>query len=188
MTKSTGGSAAGSARAGAHTGKISGRVKGGVKGGAKGGSKGKVVGRRAAPAEAKLPAGESTRFDRTRLAHRDETREDYVEAIADLAGGSTGARVTDLAKMMGVSHVTVVRIVTRLAKVGLVETSRGRPVKLTEAGRQLAATVRQRHAVVLAFLTHIGVPAVQAEIDAEGIEHHVSETTLAIMRAMVERK
>jgi DtxR family manganese transport transcriptional regulator len=137
--------------------------------------------------------GAAARFARTRAAHRDETGEDYVEAIAQLSGaagadgGDGGARVTDLAAMMGVSHVTVVRIVSRLRRLGLVETSRGRPVRLTPAGRALAARSRERHQVVLGLLRAIGVPERQAAIDAEGIEHHVSEATLRAMRAAVRR-
>ncbi len=127
----------------------------------------------------------AARFARTRAAHRDETASDYVEAIAQLeeqsnAAGS-GVRVKQLAQMMGVSHVTVVRIVARLAALGLVETARGKPVTLTAQGRALADASRRRHDVVLAFLRTLGVPAHQAEIDAEGIEHHVSDATVKAM-------
>lgn len=129
----------------------------------------------------------SARFARTRAAHRDETASDYVEAIAQLEsetsrnGESAGVRVKQLAEMMGVSHVTVVRIVARLTALGLVQTSRGKPITLTPAGRELAEASARRHDVVLAFLKAMGVPARQAEIDAEGIEHHVSEATVRAM-------
>jgi DtxR family manganese transport transcriptional regulator len=39
--------------------------------------------------------------------------------------------------------------------------------------------VRSRHRVVVDLLLAVGVPAESAEMDAEGIEHHVSDTTLA---------
>jgi DtxR family transcriptional regulator, manganese transport regulator len=45
-------------------------------------------------------------------------------------------------------------------------------VFLTEKGVALADRVRVRHRLV------VDVPAESAEGDAEGIEHHVSETTL----------
>jgi DtxR family transcriptional regulator, manganese transport regulator len=38
--------------------------------------------------------------------------------------------------------------------------------------------VRARHRLVVQVLIALGVPAEAAEADAEGIEHHVSETTL----------
>lgn len=132
------------------------------------------------------------RFRRTRRAHRDETREDYVEAIAQLSDAApdsaAGARVKDLAHMMGVSHVTVVRIISRLSTQGLVRTSRGRPVQLTPAGRELAERARERHQIVLRFLLALGVPETQAQLDAEGIEHHVSHATITAMKRTLAQR
>jgi DtxR family manganese transport transcriptional regulator len=97
------------------------------------------------------------------------------------------ARVRDLAALMGVSHVTVTRIVARLIKKGLLRSRPYKPVELTADGRKLAAKIQERHEVVLGFLKAIGVPQRQAEIDAEGIEHHVSESTIRAMRTWIER-
>jgi DtxR family manganese transport transcriptional regulator len=52
-------------------------------------------------------------------------------------------------------------------------------VFLTGTGETLADRVRSRHRVVVDLLLAVGVPAESAELDAEGIEHHVSDTTLA---------
>jgi DtxR family transcriptional regulator, manganese transport regulator len=38
--------------------------------------------------------------------------------------------------------------------------------------------MRVRHRIVVDLLCALGVPTEAAEADAEGIEHHVSETTL----------
>ncbi len=108
-----------------------------------------------------------------------ETAQDYVEAIAELIALSGEARAVDLARRLGVTHVTVVRRVARLKEEGYVTAEPYRAIFLTEAGRQLAAECRQRHDTVLAFLLAVGVPADAAERDAEGIEHHVSPETLA---------
>jgi DtxR family transcriptional regulator, manganese transport regulator len=130
---------------------------------------------------------QAARFRTTRAAHRDETAEDYVEAVMQLVLDKGEARVRDLAMMMGVSHVTVTRIVARLAREGLFEARPYRPVVLTSAGRRLADRIRERHEVVLGFLKSLGVPARQAEIDAEGIEHHVSDATIRAMRRAMSR-
>ena len=53
-----------------------------------------------------------------------------------------------------------------------------RGVFLTEKGPALADRVRVRHRLVVDVLRALGVPTESAEADAEGIEHHVSETTL----------
>jgi len=122
------------------------------------------------------------RFARVRAAHAAELTEDYVEAIGDLIALNGKARVVDLARRFGVSHVTVSRTIGRLQRDGYVVTSPYRPVELTDSGRALAATSRARHAVVLKFLLGIGVPPRAAEIDAEGVEHHVSEATLELFK------
>lgn len=129
----------------------------------------------------------AARFRDTRAAHRDETGEDYVEAIDHLIRSGSEARVRDLARLFGVSHVTVSRVVKRLTREGLLRTEPYRPIELTAAGKRLATRARRRHETVLEFLKVIGVPERQAAIDAEGIEHHVSEQTIRAMRRVTER-
>ena len=116
---------------------------------------------------------------KTRLAHAQERAQDYVEAIADLINEHGEARATDLAKTLGVTHVTVIRTVQRLQKEGLVTTQPYRAIYLTETGKSLAEKAKARHEKVVAFLEAIGVSSATARTDAEGIEHHVSPETLA---------
>ena len=127
----------------------------------------------------------SARFEKVRADHATETAEDYVEAIDDIVARRGECRVRDLADVMGVSHVTVVRIVARLAGQGLVETEPYRPVHLTALGSRLAEASRRRHEVVLGFLLALGVPEKDARRDAEGIEHHVSQATLDRMEGFM---
>jgi DtxR family manganese transport transcriptional regulator len=121
------------------------------------------------------------------LDHAGETAEDYVEAIASIESTSSACRITDLAKHFAVSHVTVSKIIDRLEREGLVETVPYAPVKLTEQGRKLAESSRVRHEIVVRFLQAVGVSSATAEIDAEGIEHHVSSETLGKMKAFTLR-
>ena len=127
------------------------------------------------------------RYHSTRLAHRDETAEDYVEAIAQLIAAHGQARVKHLAEHMGVSHVTVTRTVARLQRDGLVTTEPYQPIELTPRGKRMAAASEKRHRIVLDFLVAAGVGPKQAEIDAEGIEHHVSPATLKAFARLTER-
>ncbi len=106
-----------------------------------------------------------------------------MEAIADLIAETGEARVVDLAKRLGVTHVTVNRTIARLQKAGLVTSQPYRAIFLTEAGRNLAAACKSRHETVVAFLRSLGIPERVAETDAEGIEHHVSPETLAAFKA-----
>ncbi len=124
---------------------------------------------------------------RTRRAHATEVAEDYVEMIADLIDASGEARVVDLARGLGVSHVTVVRTVSRLQRDGLVSSRPYRSIFLTDEGQRLAQRTRARHAAVVAFLRALGVSDEVAHADAEGIEHHVSRETLAAFERFVDR-
>ena len=126
-------------------------------------------------------------FGRTRNAHRTEIAEDYVELVADLIELRGEARAVDLAERLGVSQATVTAQVTRLVRDGLLLSEPYRAIFLTDAGRDLARTCRRRHRIVLAFLEAAGVPPDIARVDAEGIEHHVSDETLdALDRVTVQ--
>ncbi len=122
----------------------------------------------------------------TRIEHANEIAEDYVEAIADLIAEVGEARVVDLAKRLGVTHVTVNRTIVRLQKAGFVTSQPYRAIFLTEKGRKLAATCKTRHETVVAFLRSLGIPDRVAEMDAEGIEHHVSPETLSAFKIALQ--
>ena len=124
---------------------------------------------------------------RTRRDHAQELAQDYVELIAELIEQHGEARVTDLARRLGVTHVTVNRTIQRLQRAGFVSTEPYRAIFLTTAGQRLARESRDRHDLVVRFLVALGVPPAVAESDAEGIEHHVSRETLRAFRQYVER-
>ncbi len=128
----------------------------------------------------KLPAEltQARRFGKARSAQSTALLEDYVELIADLLASTGEARPTDIARRLGVSHVTAIKTISRLKREGMATARPYRGVFLTESGQKLAARVRTRHRLVVDVLLAIGVPVEAAEADAEGIEHYVSETTL----------
>lgn len=126
-------------------------------------------------------------LQQTRREHASETAEDYVEAIADLTAAQGEARVVDLARRLGVTHVTVNRTLARLQREGFVNVQPYRAIFLTGTGRALAAECQHRHGIVVAFLMSLGIPEKTAEIDAEGIEHHVSPATLAAFARQIKR-
>ena len=126
----------------------------------------------------------SARFASTRAAHRDETAEDYVEAIAHLIDHTGTARVGALATYMGVSHVTVTRIIDRLSRQALVTKEPRKPIQLTAQGQAVARQSKARHQIILDFLLALGIEESQAQIDAEGIEHHTSQQTLQALKQL----
>jgi DtxR family manganese transport transcriptional regulator len=127
-------------------------------------------------------------FRQAREARRLELVEDYVELIDDLIGDGGEARQVDIAARLGVAQPTVAKMLKRLADEGFVVQRPYRGVFLTESGKALALRARERHHVVESFLRALGVSPGTARRDAEGIEHHVSEETLAAFRRLVRRR
>ncbi|HMA98581.1 MAG TPA: manganese-binding transcriptional regulator MntR [Wenzhouxiangella sp.] len=128
------------------------------------------------------PEQHARQYEAVRNAHETELIEDYVELIGDLLQHNGEARATDVAARMGVSQATVARMVKRLNDLGYVSNEPYRSLFLTDEGRKMAEWSRQRHAIVLRFLRALGVDDATARIDAEGVEHHVSEETLEMMQ------
>lgn len=133
----------------------------------------------AQPAPSRSTSAQASSLSKARQDNAREIAEDYVEAIADLITLTGEARVVDLARTLGVTHVTVSRTITRLQRQGFVRSEPYRSIFLTESGAALARDCKSRHETVTAFLRALGVRRETAERDAEGIEHHVSDETLA---------
>lgn len=129
------------------------------------------------------PEDQARRFARVRAAHRTEMQEDYVELIGDLIEATGEARAADLAERFGVTAATVANTLARLKRDGLIEMQPYRSIFLTPKGAEMADRARRRHALVVEFLLSLGVSRETAELDAEGLEHHLSSETLAAMEA-----
>jgi DtxR family manganese transport transcriptional regulator len=124
-------------------------------------------------------AAQARRFDKARSAQSHALMEDYAELISDLIAAQGEARPTDIARRLGVSHATAIKFLARMKQAGLVTSQPYRGVFLTQAGADLAEKTRRRHRLVVDLLVAVGVPGEVAEVDAEGMEHHVSDAALA---------
>ena len=147
----------------------------------------RLVKKKPAVALSRSSAQQAESFRRSRRDRANEITQDYVEAIADLSASEGAARVTDLARRLGVTHVTVNRTLARMQAAGFVNTKPYRAIFLTDTGRKLADECKQRHGTVVAFLRSLGVSDLVAELDAEGIEHHVSPETLAAFERLIKK-
>ncbi|OUV88158.1 MAG: transcriptional regulator [Pelagibacteraceae bacterium TMED136] len=121
-------------------------------------------------------------FSTTKIRKNIELFEDYVEAINEINFNKGFVKNVDLCKYFGVSNATVCKNIKRLIKEELVESEKYRSIFLTKAGKILAEKSNTRHEVLYKFLTKLGVPNRIAEIDSEGMEHHISTETLNIMK------
>lgn len=149
-----------------------------------------MIGKSKAAARATLMDEEShvESFRQTRHNRRTELVEDYVELIDDLLEDGGEARQIDVARRLGVAQPTVAKMLKRLAAEGLIQQKPYRGIFLTADGKSIAQSARERHRIVENFLLALGVGPEAARIDAEGIEHHVSEETLRVFKRFIERE
>ena len=121
-----------------------------------------------------------------RNQNKNEMLEDYVEAIQDILKNKGDVKNGDLAQHFGVSQATVNKNLKRLISFKLAKSEPYRSIFLTEKGEKLATQSKQKHEIVYNFLIKLGASRKTAENDSEGIEHHVSEETLKLMKKFSE--
>ncbi|MEC7687866.1 MAG: iron dependent repressor, metal binding and dimerization domain protein [Candidatus Thermoplasmatota archaeon] len=113
--------------------------------------------------------------------------EDFLEIIVELEDIHGEARVSDIASNLAISRPTVVRMLGKMAKEGWIEKNPYRPVKLCPKGRQHAEWMRERHSILFSFLRHLGIDETTAHHETEGIEHHLSESTVKTIENLIQR-
>jgi DtxR family transcriptional regulator, Mn-dependent transcriptional regulator len=108
-----------------------------------------------------------------------ESLEMYLETISLLRERTKMARVTDIARELGVSKPSVHAALHELERRGLIEHEHYGEVFLSPAGKDASAEIRRRHDLLTAFLRNVvGVGPDIAERDACRIEHYLSKETM----------
>jgi len=125
-------------------------------------------------------------FKEARANRLYEIAEDYTELIANLLKNQGQVRVCDIAREMGISHVSVLRTLERLERDGYLVKGTSRCIELTEKGREMALFSEKKHLLLTEFLLKLGIPKDVVATDVEGIEHHISATTLKFIEAHVK--
>ncbi len=116
-------------------------------------------------------------FDANELTHSAAHHLLAIHELGEQYGG--WARVSDIARQLGITRGSVSINLRGLKKRGLVETDEHHMVRLSVEGDRYVAGLTAKKAAVQAFLTDVlNVSALQAEIDSCKIEHLVSEETL----------
>ena len=125
-------------------------------------------------------------YSKIRSQNKNEILEDYVEAIQEIYETKGDVKNADLAIHFSVSHATINKNLKRLINYNLAKSEPYRSIFLTNEGKKLAAISKQKHQIVYNFLIKLGVSKKIAQFDSEGIEHHVSEETLKLMKKFSE--
>jgi len=113
--------------------------------------------------------------------------EDYLERILELINTKGYARVIDIATSLGISQASVTNMVQRLDAEGLLNYEKYRGLILTTTGETLARNIARRHQLLTDFLKLLGVEDRVIEHDVEGMEHHISPSTLRAIEALTEQ-
>ena len=124
----------------------------------------------------------NSQYTNIRKQNKNEILEDYVEAIQEISEVKGDVKNADLAAHFGVSQATINKNLKRLINFKLASSEPYRSIFLTDEGKKLAVVSKQKHKIVYDFLIKLGVSKKNAQFDSEGIEHHVSEETLKLMK------
>lgn len=127
-----------------------------------------------------MPAKSSTR-------HTSAAVEDYLERILDLINTKGYARVVDIARSLNISQASVTNMVQKLDAEGLLKYEKYRGLVLTTAGETLARNITRRHQLLTDFLKLLGLDDTTIYHDVEGMEHHISPSTLRAIEALTEQ-
>ncbi|MFN2542239.1 MAG: transcriptional regulator MntR [Chthoniobacterales bacterium] len=110
--------------------------------------------------------------------------EDYLERILELINSKGYARVVDIAAALKISQASVTNMVQRLDAEELLKYEKYRGLVLTPAGEGLARKIAQRHEHLTDFLKLLGLDDRVIHHDVEGMEHHISPSTLRAIEAL----
>lgn len=107
-----------------------------------------------------------------------ESGEDYLETILLIEERNKFVRSVDIANEMGFSKPSVSRAMGILKAAGFIVMDEGGRINLTQAGRDRARSIYERHTAIAGFLEKsLGVSKETALKDACRIEHDLSQET-----------
>ena len=124
----------------------------------------------------------NSQYSNIRNQNKNEILEDYVEAIQEISEIKGDIKNADLSIHFGVSQATINKNLKILISSKLATSEPYRSIFLTDKGKKLAAISKEKHEIVYKFLIKLGVSKKTAQYDSEGIEHHVSDETLKLMK------
>lgn len=111
--------------------------------------------------------------------------EDYLEKIYELMLDKGYARVSDIASSLAIQPSSVTKMLQKLDENQYVTYEKYRGILLTARGHRMGKLMKERHHMLEEFLRIMGVREETIQKDVEGIEHHVSPSTLSSLQALV---
>ena len=117
-----------------------------------------------------------------------ESAEDYLESILILKQTKGAVRSIDIVRYMEFSKPSVSRAMSLLRENGYIHMEKEGWIELTDAGREIAERIYERHRLLSEWLVALGVSEEIAAKDACRIEHVISGQSFeAIKKYIAER-
>ena len=115
-------------------------------------------------------------------------QEDFVEALLMLEEQGLPLETTKVARLLNVSKPAVHQMGHELIDKGLITRKDYGDMTLTDAGRELARKVFNRHKILKQYLIVLAVSEEVEEDDCFKIEHVISEETFEVISKKIEEK
>lgn len=111
-----------------------------------------------------------------------ESGEMYLETVLVLSKTGRAVRSLDVAEYMGFSKPSVSRAVGLLKTGGYLVMDKNGFLTLTDAGREVAEKMYERHTLLTRLLVTLGVDEDTAAEDACRMEHHISDASFEALK------
>lgn len=117
-----------------------------------------------------------------------ESGEMYLESIHVLSQRNPHVRSVDISDYMGYSKPSVSRAVGILKAGGYILVDDDGFITLTDAGREVAEKIYERHTLLSNLLVRLGVDPKTAAEDACRLEHAISDISFAAIKRYVNQE
>lgn len=116
-----------------------------------------------------------------------ESAENYLETILILSKKLPVVRSVDIANELGFKKSSISVAMKNLGNKEHITVTDAGFIYLTDSGREIAEMIYERHELLSAWLTKLGVPANIAVEDACKIEHVISKESFEAIKKHVNQ-
>ncbi|WP_027438545.1 metal-dependent transcriptional regulator [Lachnospira multipara] len=114
-----------------------------------------------------------------------ESAENYLETILMLSKKLPVVRSIDVSNEMGFRKSSVSIAMKNLRESNYITVTKEGYIYLTDAGKEIAETILERHELLTKWLMSLGIDSKIAEDDACKIEHDLSKETFAALKKVI---
>lgn len=117
-----------------------------------------------------------------------ESAENYLETIYVLSAKLPVVRSVDVAHELGFKKSSVSAAMKNLREKEHITVTDAGFIYLTDSGKQIAQMIHERHQLLAAWLTKLGVPEEIASEDACKLEHVLSKESFEAIKDYINQK